>query len=1136
MPKVNAFLRRRHVRAGAARLAGLFCLSASLVGAALQTYTPDAATLHVWHFDESATPCVDAAPGGTNLTYLIGGASLGVASVTNDFASGVSFGTLTTSNAVLFPAGLGNVGKVIPFAYADAAGAFTFEAVVRVEFDPAHFVRDQPCQILNCDGNNTGGGARVFQFRLDPVGFGGGDTNVCRLEFINGVTTVAWAPIPTNGPDAIVSNHWYHVAVTYNGSANTTSNLLFYWTALASNAPAADCIYGVTMASDLPGTSNAATIFSIGNSARNPGGGSGPALANFLGSIDEVRLSSVARAANEFVFQTVSVLEATGTQAPNYPQNTLDGDLNTRWSAQGDGQYITYDLGRVELVQSVDLAFYQSSGVRTNWFDVLLSNDQVVWHSALTNAAGTNAALANFDFADWPARYVRYVGHLNSQNDFNSLAETVIHYSPAVDLDHDGLPDFWENYYFSNLDQTADGDPDGDAQSNQDEFLHGTDPTQYDISGDADADGLPDAWEIAHFGSITAQDASGDPDADGYANLQEYQAGSDPANWNSVPGDTDGDTQPDAWETVNLGGLAYGAYDDPDHDGYNNVAERLAGTNPLDAASHPSWAAPRVAFLRDSVVATNACLMPASAPYGRAINGISFQDQILLTFGGYQYTAWYDTVGTTQLIWLARRTATNTSVGPWQKFQTDSEFLNGDESAWDAHDVIALGICPGDGILHIAWDMHGQTLKYRRSVLGLCTTNLAAWGAGMLGPQTNKLSGADPVNYDASVTYPQFIATPDHKLMLDRRYGASGDGDDLLQTYDPITGTWSPNTLYISRTGNFNGSTSRNAYLNGFDFGPDGKIHVTWTWREGAGSANHDLCYAYSADNGVTWRNNAGALIADTSLGQSINLDTPGIIFHPLDTHQLLINQQAQCVDQDGRLHVLVLHRIQDPGYEYPNYTSANFSTLATAYYHYFRDPTTGGWSQRRLPFDAYPVGSRPKIVYDASGNVYAAYLSYSAGTDVVPGYTDGQLVIAGASKASQYTDWQVLQVLTNDFNGEPLIDQTRLLADNVLSVYIQENSPATSYVGTPLHVFDFAVNVPEPHSLALNFSGPDSLITLNAAAGYTYQLQAATTLSPADWSNVGVALTNQVNGLIVLPDPNGRAASRRFYRVVTDP
>ena len=140
--------------------------------------------------------------------------------------------------------------------------------------------------------------------------------------------------------------------------------------------------------------------------------------------------------------------------------------MSTRWSAEGDGQYITYDLGRVEVVQSIDLAFYQPSGVRSNWFDVLLSNDGVAWRNALTNTVGTNAALANFDFADWPARYVRVVGHLNSQNDFNSITETVIHYSTPVDTDNDGLPDVWENYYFGNLTNSPAGDPDGDLQSN----------------------------------------------------------------------------------------------------------------------------------------------------------------------------------------------------------------------------------------------------------------------------------------------------------------------------------------------------------------------------------------------------------------------------------------------------------------------------------------------------------------------------------------------------------------------------------------------------------------------------------------------------------------------------------------------
>jgi hypothetical protein len=188
------------------------------------------------------------------------------------------------------------------------------------------------------------------------------------------------------------------------------------------------------------------------------------------------------------------------------------------------------------------------------------------------------------------------------------------------------------------------------------------------------------------------------------------------------------------------------------------------------------------------------------------------------------------------------------------------------------------------------------------------------------------------------------------------------------------------------------------------------------------------------------------------------------------------------------------------------------------------------------LPVADYPVGSRPKIACDAQGNVYAVYLSYPAGTDVVPGYTNGKLVIVSASKVSQYTDWQVVQALDVDCNGEPLVDQARLRADNILSVYIQENAATAALVGTPLHVFDFAVNVAEPHSLSLNFFGPDSLVVLPGTAGRVYQLQSSTTLSPAGWHPAGAALTNHATGLVALPDPNGHAAGQRFYRVVTDP
>ncbi len=267
------------------------------------------------------------------------------------FTNCINLSTLANAGAIIFPAGSGNVGTAIPFTYAGANGAFTYEAIVQIKFNPTNNYsinpnRNQPLHIMDCDADNTG--SRVFQFRIDPVGFatGGRNTGVCGIEFINGTTTIASAPIPTNGPDAIVSNQWYHVAVTYNGSPNITSNLLFYWTLLDPGRTNADCIYGTNMPNNLSPTSSATTIFSVGNSARNPGGGSTPDVANFLGNIDEVRISSIARQANDMVFTPTNVIiasqpipanQAVGPSQPFSITVLANGrpPLNYQWSQNG---------------------------------------------------------------------------------------------------------------------------------------------------------------------------------------------------------------------------------------------------------------------------------------------------------------------------------------------------------------------------------------------------------------------------------------------------------------------------------------------------------------------------------------------------------------------------------------------------------------------------------------------------------------------------------------------------------------------------------------------------------------------------------------------------------------------------------
>lgn len=55
---------------------------------------------------------------------------------------------------------------------------------------------------------------------------------------------------------------------------------------------------------------------------------------------------------------------------------------------------------------------------------------------------------------------------------------------------------------------------------------------------DADGDGLPDSWEVTHFTNTTSQNGTGDPDGDGFSNLAEFQAATDPMDPASLPAPT----------------------------------------------------------------------------------------------------------------------------------------------------------------------------------------------------------------------------------------------------------------------------------------------------------------------------------------------------------------------------------------------------------------------------------------------------------------------------------------------------------------------------------------------------------------------------------------------------------------------
>jgi unsaturated chondroitin disaccharide hydrolase len=111
----------------------------------------------------------------------------------------------------------------------------------------------------------------------------------------------------------------------------------------------------------------------------------------------------------------------------NVPQNTLDNQLSTRWSALGDGQWIRFDLGASKTISKVAVAWYLGNQ-RTARFDVQTSATGNAWTTVFSGqSSGTTLQQQTYDFTDRSARYLRIVGHGNSQNLWNSITEVDVY-------------------------------------------------------------------------------------------------------------------------------------------------------------------------------------------------------------------------------------------------------------------------------------------------------------------------------------------------------------------------------------------------------------------------------------------------------------------------------------------------------------------------------------------------------------------------------------------------------------------------------------------------------------------------------------------------------------------------------------
>lgn len=147
--------------------------------------------------------------------------------------------------------------------------------------------------------------------------------------------------------------------------------------------------------------------------------------SNTWNSITEVDINtSVIDEGGEPNPGTPDITASSSSDDGNVAANVLDDDLNTRWSANGNGQWLQLDLGASQLIGSADIAFFKGNQ-RSAYFDIQTSEDGNNWTTVLSNETSSGGTLnkENFALTESEGRYVRYVGYGNSSNTWNSLTE-----------------------------------------------------------------------------------------------------------------------------------------------------------------------------------------------------------------------------------------------------------------------------------------------------------------------------------------------------------------------------------------------------------------------------------------------------------------------------------------------------------------------------------------------------------------------------------------------------------------------------------------------------------------------------------------------------------------------------------------
>lgn len=241
----------------------------------------------------------------------------------------------------------------------------------------------------------------------------------------------------------------------------------------------------------------------------------------------------------------------------------------------------------------------------------------------------------------------------------------------------------------------------------------------------------------------------------------------------------------------------------------------------------------------------------------------------------YQFACFYSPDG---MLTMARR---QRGSDTWQVRKADYR-----AKVEDAHNVASMAV-DGEGYLHVSYDHHGHKLHYRRSVK----------------PFSLELGAEEPMTGEKedAVTYPEFHSLPDGGLIFLYRTGASGNGDMVMNAYDIRAHKWRRVQENL-----IDGEGKRNAYWQ-LTTDSKGRTHISWVWRETwKVETNHDLCYAYSDDQGKTWHKSNGETYT-----LPITAATAEVAWS-IPQKSELINQTSMATDSKGHPYIATYWRSSD--------------------------------------------------------------------------------------------------------------------------------------------------------------------------------------------------------------------------------